>query len=167
MRRRSTLIQFFGSQGLMLLAIIQGIVLVPLYLKYIDAYHYGQWLALGSTVVLLGLIDLGVTGLVTQRVAFFYGSGDIKSLSTFLTTTCIFTLIIAGLILVAGLFLSYWAPNWVGVTGPESAVFQSAFRYATIDAMMMLVVCVFGSILFGIQRPEAHMIGVFSGTILI
>ena len=164
MRRRSTLIQFFGAQGLMALAIIQGVVLVPLYLKYIGAEHYGQWLALGSMVAMLGLIDLGVTSLVIQKTALFYGSSDTKSLKELISTIIFFDLIVSLFILVVGIGLSFWLPHWIGASGEQSFTLRMAFQFATVDVMLMLLVSMSGSILFGIQKPEAHMSGVFVGT---
>ena len=164
MRRRSALTQFFGAQGLMVLAIIQGVVLVPLYLKYIGAVQYGQWLALGSMVAMLGLIDLGVTSLVIQKTALFHGSGDNKSLKKLISTIIVFDLVVSVLILVVGIGLSFWLPHWIGASGEQSHTLRTAFQLATVDVMLMLLVSMSGSILFGIQKPQAHMAGVFVGT---
>lgn len=164
MRRRSALIQFFGAQGLMVLAIIQGVVLVPLYLKYIGAVQYGQWLALGSMVSMLSLIDLGVTSLTIQKTALYHGSGDTKSLKELISTIIVFDLIVSVFIIVVGIVLSFWLPHWIGASSEQSSVLRTAFQFATVDVMLMLLVSMSGSILFGIQKPEAHMAGVFAGT---
>lgn len=147
-----------------MLAIVQGVVLVPLYLKYIGAVHYGQWLALGSMVAMLSLIDFGVTSLVTQKTALFHGSGDTKSLQELVSTIIVFGLIISALILVIGIGISFWLPNWIGASGDQLRTLRLAFQVATVDVMLMLLVSMSGSILFGIQKPQAHMTGVFIGT---
>lgn len=148
----------------MVLAIVQGVVLVPLYLKYIGAVQYGQWLALGSMVAMLSLIDLGVTSLVTQKTALFHGSGDTKSLKELISTIIVFDLIVSMFILVIGIGLSFWLPHWIGASGEQSLTLRIAFQVATVDVMLMLLVGMSGSILFGIQKPQAHMAGLFVGT---
>lgn len=148
----------------MLLAIVQGIALVPLYLKYIGAAQYGRWLALGSMVSMLGLIDLGVTSLVVQRTAFFHGRADMKGLGAVIGTSLLFDLIASICILIGGAAFSFWLPQWIGAAGEQAKTLQIAFQYATVDVMLMLLVSMSGSILFGIQKPDAHMAGVFVGT---
>ncbi|MDD2733279.1 MAG: polysaccharide biosynthesis C-terminal domain-containing protein [Desulfuromonadaceae bacterium] len=148
----------------MVLAIIQGVVLVPLYLKYIGAVQYGQWLALGSIVAMLSLIDLGVTSLVVQKSALFHGRDDKKSLKELISTIIVFDLLVSVFILVAGIGLSFWLPHWIGAAGEQSHTLRLAFQFATVDVMLMLLVSMSGSILFGIQKPEAHLAGVFIGT---
>ena len=165
MRRKSALIQFFGAQGLMVLAMVQGVFLVPLYLKYIGAAQYGQWLSLGSMVTMLGLIDLGVTSLVIQKTGYFHGCGDLKSIGRFIGTVMLFNLVVSFFIIAIGIGLSFLLPHWIGARGPDLVVLKKAFQIATIDVMLMLLVSMTGSILFGIQKPTTHMLGLFFGTV--
>ena len=148
----------------MLLAIIQGVVLVPLYLRYIGGIQYGQWLALGSIVAMLGLIDLGVTSLATQRTAFFHGRSDMKSVGSLIGTIILFDLIIAACILVGGFAASFWLPQYVGAAGEQARILQLALQFATIDVALMLLANMSGALLFGIQKPAAHMGGMLIAT---
>ena len=98
-RRRSTKIQFGGNTVLMGLSIVQGVVLVPLYLRYIGKDMYGAWLATASTVALLGIADLGITGIISQRSGSYCGGQDFKSLGTFIITLLLF---ICGVVITIG-----------------------------------------------------------------
>jgi len=60
------------------LAIINGFVLVPLYLRYIDYKLFGAWLATGSIISWLGLVDAGMSDIVRQRTARVYGARDFE-----------------------------------------------------------------------------------------
>jgi O-antigen/teichoic acid export membrane protein len=164
LKKRSTIIQFCGAQGLMLLAIIQGVVLVPLYLRYIGSIQYGQWLALGSIVAMLGMIDFGVTSLATQRTAFFHGRSDMESIGALIGTIILFDLIIAVCIVVSGFVSSFWLPQYIGAAGEQAKVLQLALRFAAIDVALMLLVNMSGALLFGIQKPAAHMGGMLIAT---
>lgn len=148
----------------MLLAIIQGVVLVPLYLKYIGGVQYGQWLALGSMMALLGLIDLGVTSQATQRTAFFHGQGDMRSVGALIGTIILFDLIVTACILIGGFASSFWLPQYIGAVGEQAKILQLALQVAAVDVALMLLACMSGALLFGIQKPAAHMGGMLIAT---
>lgn len=57
-----------------IVAIVNGIVLVPWYLTFISAEQYGVWLATGNVLAWLTIIDPGVGDLARQQVAMFYGA---------------------------------------------------------------------------------------------
>jgi O-antigen/teichoic acid export membrane protein len=148
----------------MILAIIRGIVLVPLYLTYIGKDLYGIWLALASTVALLGLIDLGITSIASQRTAVYCGANDYESLGCFLGTMILFNLCAVTVIGGIGYVMAPWLPRWFGIQGPFANQLVSAFRVATLNVMLMLIVSMVGSVLFGLQKPGAHIYSMIVGT---
>jgi O-antigen/teichoic acid export membrane protein len=68
------------------LSIINGVVLVPLYLKYIDFKLYGAWLATGSIVAWLGMVDAGISEIIRQQTARAYGSKDASEIGRAMST---------------------------------------------------------------------------------
>lgn len=58
------------------LAIVTGIILVPLTLHYLGARSWGLWLATGELLGYAGMTDLGVLGVLPWMIAEADGRGD-------------------------------------------------------------------------------------------
>jgi O-antigen/teichoic acid export membrane protein len=56
--------------------IARNVLLVPLYLRFIDVAEYGAWLATGGVLAQLFVSDFGLTATVIQRAATAFGRGD-------------------------------------------------------------------------------------------
>jgi O-antigen/teichoic acid export membrane protein len=56
--------------------LLTGLVTVPLTLHYLGAERYGLWLAISSTVMLLGLSDFGLSSSLVTSLAKAYGRDD-------------------------------------------------------------------------------------------
>jgi hypothetical protein len=72
-RRAATIANLIHQYVTTGLVIVNGIVLVPLYLKYIDFKLYGAWLATGNVAAWLLLADAGFSDILRQRTAHLYG----------------------------------------------------------------------------------------------
>lgn len=165
-RRLATVVQFIGNQSLLSLAIVRGIVLVPFYIEYIGEEVYGGWLALGGAVLLLGLFDLGISNLISQRTALYSGSGDYNSLGKLLATIISFILGAMALMTLVSLIVVPILPSWIGFEGEVSKQLEAALWVATADLILTFGMNVTGAILFGLQRPFAVMLGMFISTAL-
>ena len=49
--------------------IVNGIIMVPLYFKFMPVSTYGAWLATGNVVAMLGLIESGFASVITQKMS--------------------------------------------------------------------------------------------------
>jgi len=100
-RRTATIANLAYQYSGPVLNIIRGLVLVPLYLKFIDIKLYGAWLASGNVIVWLMLMDPGLNELLRQQVAKYYGKKDLNSLGRAIGTgwsvMICFSVITAGL----------------------------------------------------------------------
>ena len=103
-RRKATIANLTYQYSSLVLGIIRGLVLVPLYLKFIDIKLYGAWLASGNVIVWLALMDPGLNELLRQQVAKFYGRKDWDNVGKAIGT---------GWILMAGLSIITVAIGWV------------------------------------------------------
>jgi len=148
----------------MVLAIIQSVVLVPLYIANFGSEHYGWWLALSSLVAFAALADFGITGLVIQRTAVLIAKGSLTDLARFFGSLLFIVLIIALIIILVAIPASMILPKVIGVDSAFIAAFRLALILAFIDLVMTFITSILGSILFGAQKPTAHMIGMLAGT---
>jgi O-antigen/teichoic acid export membrane protein len=158
-RRRSTLLLLLFNYGTLALVFVQGVILVPLYLRLIPREEYGAWLATGSLVSYLGLLDFGCATVLMQRVSSLHGSGDREKLGATIGS---------GLAAIAGLALGALAVGWtlscllsnILPLSPEYAPrITAAFRLATFGTAAMIVLYGFSSVSLGFQRQ------VYTGTV--
>lgn len=74
-RRKAALATFFGSGSTTLIAALQSILLLPLYLRFIGAETYGVWLATGEILLWIVAFDCGIPNLMIQRIGSAHAQG--------------------------------------------------------------------------------------------
>ena len=92
---------FFGVVG-QAHSVLVGIVFVPLYLSYLGVELWGHWLMLGSVFMLLGVMDLGITQGLLQRVAINFASGDSDKVARYCYSGILIIGVISLLIVILG-----------------------------------------------------------------
>lgn len=116
-RKRSTLANL-GLQILnVALLIIQSIVLVPLYLRHIPRETYGAWIASGSAIAWLSIIDPGFSAVMQQRVGAAVGAGDKAGAGKAAGTGMALMSGVAVLFALACFLVAPWIPQLVKLTG--------------------------------------------------
>jgi O-antigen/teichoic acid export membrane protein len=103
-RRRGVALRWNGFFQYVYLgmAFIQGIMLVPLYVKLIPQAQFGAWLATGNIINWLSLIDPGYSEVIQQRVGFCYGKGDHRGVGEYAGIGLLMSLVLGLAILVLG-----------------------------------------------------------------
>jgi len=94
-RRSNTIWNMFFGYANIGVSLVRNILLVPLYLKYIDLAEYGAWLATGSVLLNMIMTDFGLAGATTQRVSFFSGKQLNERLGQVIITSFLSSIIIA------------------------------------------------------------------------
>lgn len=165
-RKKGTIVLMAASYVSLILVMVKGVVLVPLYLHYIDDRLYGAWLATGSIVAYFGLLDFGLNGVLIQRVASTYGKGDIDRLGSIFGTGLIIGFGLSVLPVLLGLAFSPWVPDIVKITGAQSSQIKIAFILAALGCSLMLAMYSAGAVLIALQCQIVHGISLFIGDIL-
>lgn len=137
-RRRTTLLNMVFSCAQFSLALVSGIVLVPIYLKYIPVGLYGSWLATGSVVVWLTVLDPGVANLLMQKVAEANGNRDHQKICELITCGLLIVFIIALSVIFVGICVGPYVIDWLNIRS-ENEVVQNAFVVAVISSAFMVV----------------------------
>jgi len=166
-RTKSAAIQFSGNMVLMLLSIIQGLLLVPLYLHYLGGYLYGAWLALAGSVLLFGMADMGISSLVIQKCAVFHSKKDFRSLAKLVGTMRVINTFTIVLIVIGAAILIPIIPKWLNILPQYHSILIIVAWLTVIDLALMLLVNVSGSFLLGIQNPAPHMSASIAAAVLV
>ena len=137
--RRTTRWNFFFQYIYIALAMLSGLVLVPLYLHFIPLNLYGAWLATGNILTWLTVIDPGLSTVLQQRVGVAYGRGDVAELNSLLTGGVILSGAISLLVLVAGLVSARFLIGWLNLgTTTDTALVERAFLIAVVGSASMI-----------------------------
>lgn len=136
--RRSAILNL-ATQGIgILLVFVQGIVLVPYYVKSIPVPVYGTWLALTNVLSWFEMADPGVSAALGQRVAFSLGQQRHEGLSEVIGSGLLLAVAMACLPLLALPFAGE-APSWVGYGGTQRGELSRAFAWAIVSVSVALM----------------------------
>lgn len=151
-RKRTTLTNLARDYATMVLLAIQGIVLVPIYLHSIEPRLYGAWLATGSIVAMLGMLDFGFSSVIVQATATIAGSRDKSQLGTLIGTSVVVTLVLSLVPILTAAIIHARVPIWINVIGPDAKEISKAFVIAGATTSLMLVSYGVGAVFLGVQR---------------
>lgn len=122
------------------LVLTSGVVLVPLYLKYIPVDLYGAWLATGNVLAWMTMVDPGISTIVMQRVAVSYGNKDAREVYAFVSGGIALSLAVAVLVIVGGFLIEGYLPGWLRLVSNEHQLaLREAFRWAIAGTALSIL----------------------------
>ena len=134
------------------LSIISGVVLVPIYLKFIPLDLYGAWLATGNILVLITIIDPGLSQVLMRQVGVAYGQNDKKSIQEFIISGSIITLFVVIFVIATAMIITDYIPSWLNLKEDIDIVtLKKAFVLASLGSALMIFSFTFTSINQGLQ----------------
>jgi len=148
------------------IVIVQGLLLIPLYLHYIGAHMYGLWLASGGMLGVLGLVNFGISSMLIQRVARAYGQQDFTKAGAYFINGAAVYLGICALYALAGWVASMWLPQILKVANANAELLRNCFQLAVVA----MTIGIFNECMRGFSmallRPVVPMVGMTIGRIL-
>ncbi len=156
-RRRATIIGLINQYAAIALMIIQGLVLVPLYLKYIPNPTYGGWLATGNVLTWLGFIDPGASAVLQQRSAQIYGEKDESQLAKVIGSGIAINLVISLIMVIAVFLVTPYVPSIVNLKGTVAREISHAFALAGIAQALLLLALAIASVMLGLMAHPGHL----------
>lgn len=139
-RKRAALANTLFSFTSTIVAIVTGLVFVPLYLAWLGAPGYGVWLASGNILAWLSLIDPGIGDLARQRIAALLGEGRWQSVRTTVFGGLIAMLLVACVVAATGILCARPMVAFLKVQDPalESEAAQ-AFGIAAVGSALVII----------------------------
>ena len=99
--------------------VVQGIVLVPVYLRFVGSAEFGVWLVANSVATWIAIIDPGISALMQQRVSRALGSARPAHAARLAWRGLRLNAALAALMIVAGAGAASWL---AGLIDPGVAV---------------------------------------------
>ncbi len=136
--------------------IISGVILVPIYLEYIDPLLFSLWLASGNILSWISVVDPGLAIVVQQKVAAAFGARKIEDLNRVTGSGLIINVAISVLFAVAVLLFASLLPSVLKITNLEHARELSvAFIWAGLGTALALFSFAVAAINQGLQNSLA------------
>jgi O-antigen/teichoic acid export membrane protein len=136
-RKVQSVINLISLYFSVILSITQGIILTPLYLKYIPPSLYGAWLASGNILTWIAMVDPGISRILQQRTAYTFGRGELDKVGGVIGTGLLLGTFFAMLPLLAIPFSDSIAGQFKLVPS-EHAELTTAFNWALISTSVMI-----------------------------
>lgn len=137
------------------LGIIKGFLIVPIYFLFINNELYGYWLATGSILVWINIIDPGAGTVLQQKVGYEYGNNNTNRLNKLIGSGIIIGSIICGIALIFSYAFSHFIPKLLGFGNfKEKDILISAFNIAAIGTCFSLITSVIRGVNYGMQKTK-------------
>ncbi len=165
-RKKTTLWNFLFLNIGFVISIFNGILIIPLYLHYIDSSLYGAWLATGNILTWITVVDPGVGDVLLQKVAFAIGKNDKKEIGVAIASGM---LISAGLFIVSvlvGYIFSFFIGDIAKINMQYRADIIRAFRIALWGTAFGLLADTFRNIVLAYQKTKLNGMFLYSVIVL-
>ncbi len=121
-----------------LIVLINGIIMVPLYLNYFSVSVYGAWLASGNLIAMIGLLESGFASVITQKLASALGRGENRTYRILAGANIISAIILSVMVFVFALFLSPFVANIVNVEAEYAKDITLAFILSALSTAISI-----------------------------
>jgi O-antigen/teichoic acid export membrane protein len=152
-RRWATIVTLIFQNAGIVLTIARGIVVVPVYLWYINDTLYGAWLASGNIITWLSLSEGGFSYLLRQQTAEFYGQGHREQLGRSIGSGLVITVALCAVALLLGVVLTPFCAGWFGLQGNDARQLVWSFGFAAVAMPLGMLAGGFRAVQQGFQRP--------------
>lgn len=138
-KTKSSIINLLFNYANVSFVIINGLILVPLYLTYFSVGTYGSYLSSGNIVGMLGLLEGGMSYVLTQRLSNCYVKKNLTEFSKILGSGLFMSLSIFLLLVSIGFILFPFISDWVKAEPNEYKNIQYAFLFSAIGAGLNII----------------------------
>lgn len=125
--------------------IVNGIIMVPLYFKFMPVSTYGAWLATGNVVAMFGLVESGFSSVITQKMSVAIAEKDNKKFFQLAGANIYTALFMAGTLFLLGLSISPFIAGWINADKTIQQPITSAYIISLASAAISLLVSLIGA----------------------
>jgi O-antigen/teichoic acid export membrane protein len=165
-RKRATTVLAIGGYVNTSILVVQGLLLIPLYLQFVGAHLYGLWLASGGILGMLGVLNFGIGTMLVQRIANAYGQEDLQKAGAYFINGMLVYLLIVFAFTIAGLLSSFFLSAVFTVSGEINAQLKGCFQLAVVAAAMGILNECLRSFAQALLRPVFSMVAIAISRIL-
>ncbi len=139
----------FGGTGLLM---VLGFIITPITLSYLNPTSYGFWMTIQQVVGMLGLLEMGASIVVTQRVANPTLANDHTALSRFMSSCVAVQLGTAVIVAFLGFVLQTRLFLWFKISEAEAPGSTVAYKLMVAWFAVSIVLSLLPAILAARQK---------------
>lgn len=133
------------------LAMVSGLVLVPLTLRYLGARTYGLWLASGELLGYAAMADLGVMAVLPWMLAEADGRKDRTAMRALLANGVVVGLVVGACYALAAAGLWLLLPSALRITAADRAILAPPLTLLVAATAALYPLRVFSALVAGLQ----------------
>lgn len=145
--------------------IVNGIIMVPLYFKFMPVSTYGAWLATGNVVGMLGLVESGLSGVITQKMSVAIAEKDDRKFFQLAGANIYTALFLSLTLFVLGLSIAPFIADWINADESIKQSITIAYIVSLISAALSLITSLIGA--FPQVWQETKTIGIITTVVNI
>lgn len=138
-RKQAIRVQAIGALFVKLVPIVRGLIFLPLYIQILGGRTYGFWLASGGILAWLSITEIGLSSLISQRVALHYGKGDSSLSGQHIFNGIITSFLLTILVVSVGMVISIFVPNILRTEIDERDLIRGCFQLAVVFTSLHLI----------------------------
>ncbi|MBS2027840.1 MAG: lipopolysaccharide biosynthesis protein [Deltaproteobacteria bacterium] len=165
-RTRSAAVALAASYVGAVMTIVRGIILVPLYLSRFGVDVYGGWLASANVVGMLSLFDVGISSVVSQRLAQRWGAGDRRGFLQTSGAGLILIATICAVMVLCGIAIAPFIPRVVRAPEASHGALATTFALTALGAAGSIFSANVLAITGAWQRAEIGAVARLTGQIM-
>lgn len=159
-RRFAAVANLVGSMGSLVFSLVTGLLMVPYYLAHLQQATYGAWLASGGVIVILSLMESGLSTVVTQKLATALRSNDTLGFAELTGTGLAAAAMVAVVFFMCGIASAWLIPRFIDMAGVSRPDLQIGIILSAAGSAMMLAAYSVGAV------PQAWQRTVLPGLVL-
>lgn len=165
-RRKAVLWQTMGNYASNAIIIIQGLVMIPLYLQTLGAELYGFWLASGGMLAWLSMVDVGGAAITRVRCANAYGRGDLQRMVDYFWHGAGIMASVILIFLLLLLVMVRWIPELIQVDLEFRELILDCLYITGLGTALHLSELFLREFIFSTQRTLLPSLGTLVGLII-
>lgn len=157
---------FVFQYGYVITNIINSVILLPLYLKWIDSSTLGLWLATGNILAWMTLVDPGIGDVIQQKIAQLRGENDNSEIGRTIGSGVLASIGTLTIAIAAGVIFYFLIGKIIDKDVSKYAGLQMALLISIIATGLSLVSFSLSGINQGIQNSAPVAISSLTGNFL-
>lgn len=138
LRKKAVIWHVTGGWLSNLIQIVQGLLLIPLYLHFLGDRLYGFWLATGGVLAWISMVDLGVSAVTLQRCAAAFGRKELAAVTLYFWHGAVVMAGVLTLFMIAVLVVGLFIPDWLQIDQAFQRIIIHCYYATSIAAMVHL-----------------------------
>ncbi|RXJ84870.1 lipopolysaccharide biosynthesis protein [Arcobacter sp. CECT 8985] len=138
-RKKAVITQVVGGYLNTGISITQGLLLLPIYFKFIDFATYGYWVTITSIIAMLGIVNFGIENMVMQRISSSYAKHNFQAVVDYFINSQFLYYIIACILFIIGLVLSFWLQTILSLGDAQLNLLRQVYFIALFTATLTVL----------------------------